>query len=328
VVLISGVWVILIGGPTLAATTFPDHPLGVLTVIKLGLVDCDTSHCVEFTKRLNHQGIAEDQWVQGARVVVGCPGESKIAPELIPKYAQEMAGLGVRLVDRPEAMIGHVDGVLIESLEGAAHWERARPFLEAGIPCFIDKPFAGSVAEAKKIADLAARKGVPLFSSSSLRYAPEVVRFPQDPKHGRLWGVLAYGPASQHPRNPGLLHYAIHAVEILYTLMGPGCEWVTCMETKGTDVVTGRWHDGRLASIRGIRDGPGAFGFTAFTDAGVKSIPVSTLFIYRELLTKIVEMMQTRKPPLAIGVTVEIMAFMEAARVSAHNHGNGVRVEV
>ena len=106
-------------------------------MIKLGMVDFDTSHSVEFTRRLNHKGITEDQWVNGATVVLGCPGASKIMPERIPEYQKEMEQLGVALVDTPEEMLGKVDGILIESLEGTPHAERARPFLEAGVPCFI-----------------------------------------------------------------------------------------------------------------------------------------------------------------------------------------------
>ena len=124
-------------------------------MIRLGILDFDTSHVVEFTRRLNHKGIAEDQWVDGAEVVIGCPGESKIMPERIPGYADEMKKLGVALVDKPEEMIGKVDGMLIESQEGGPHWERARPFLEAGLPCYIDKPFTCGVADARKIVDLA-----------------------------------------------------------------------------------------------------------------------------------------------------------------------------
>ena len=54
-------------------------------MLKLGILDFDTSHVVEFTKRLNHKDGAEDQWVDGAEVVIGCPGESKIMPERIPQ---------------------------------------------------------------------------------------------------------------------------------------------------------------------------------------------------------------------------------------------------
>ena len=103
-------------------------------MIRLGIVDFDTSHAVEFTKRLNHVDIAEDQWVEGARVVAGVPGESKIAPELIPKYAEQMKKYGVPLFDDPADLFGKVDAVLIESVDGSVHLDRAMPFLEQGHP--------------------------------------------------------------------------------------------------------------------------------------------------------------------------------------------------
>jgi hypothetical protein len=292
-------------------------------MIKLGMLDFDTSHVVEFARRLHHKGVAEEQWVDGAGIVIACPGESRIMPERIPGYKREIEKLGIPLVDQPTAMIGKVDGMLIESQQGGVHWERARPFLEAGLPCYIDKPFTCGVADAKKLAALAEAKKVPIFSSSSLRYAPELVRFMADPKHGKVLGAVAYGPASLHDLNPGLYHYGIHAVEVLYTLMGPGCRRVTCAHERDADVVTGQWKDGRLATVRGIRSGKSPYGCLAFAEQGVEAVPIGTAYIYRELLIKIVEMFQTKRAPLDIAVTVEIVAFIEAALRSGQNHGTG-----
>src|SRR5437762_900321 len=123
-----------------AASTPQCLNAGGLAMIRLGIVDFDTSHVVEFTKRLHRIGVPEDQWVDGA-----------------------------------EDLIGRVDGVLIESQQGDAHLPRARPFLEAGLPLFIDKPFANSLHDAREIVRLAGRHGSPLFSSSSLRFTPELV---------------------------------------------------------------------------------------------------------------------------------------------------------
>ena len=90
--------------------------------------------------------------------MIGCAGESKLSPERIEGFTEQMKKFGVPLVDKPADMIGKVDGMLIESVDGTVHLERATPFLEAGIPCFIDKPFTCSVADAKKIIELAERK--------------------------------------------------------------------------------------------------------------------------------------------------------------------------
>jgi virulence factor len=297
-------------------------------MLKLGILDFDTSHAVEFTKRFNHKEIAEDQWVDGAQVVIGCPGESKLSPERIPEYTAAMKKLGVPLVDKPEAMIGKVDVMLIEAVDGSVHLERARPFLEAGVPCFVDKPFTCSVADAHKLVELAAKKKLPLFSSSSLRFAPDLVAYTGEATHGKVLGAVAWGPASLHKRNPGLFHYGIHAVEVLYTLMGPGCESVTCTSDKAVDVATGLWKDGRVATVRGTRSGPGVYGAVAFAEKGVTPLAIDAKYIYRELLKKIVETYTTGKPPIDISVTVEIVAFIEAALKSANNHGTVQKVEV
>jgi len=198
------------------------------------------------------------------------------------------------------------------------------------VPCYIDKPFTCGVADARRIVELADKKGVPVFSSSSLRYAPELVEYVADAKHGKVLGALAYGPAPLYEKdptlNPGLYHYGIHAVEILYTLMGPGCERVACTHENGVDVATGQWRDGRVATVRGIRAGKADYGCVAFAEQGVRQVPIGTQFIYRELCKKIVEMFRTGKSPLDVAVTVEIIGFIEAANRSGANHGAGEMV--
>ena len=297
-------------------------------MLKLGILDFDTSHVVEFTKRLNHVGTDAEQFVEGAKVVVGCPGESKLSPERIAGFTEQMKKFGVPLVDKPSDMIGKVDAMLIEAVDGSVHLERAKPFLEAGVPCFVDKPFACSLADAKAMVALAAKKKLPIFSASSLRFAPELVEYVGAATHGKLVGCAVHGPVSQAERNPGLFHYGIHAVEMVFTLMGPGCTRVTCTSEKGVDVATGRWKDGRVATVRGIRDGKSEFGFVAFAQKDVKAVTVGTKFIYRELLKSVVEMFATGKPPIDPSVTLEIVAFIEAANRSGANHGAGETVAV
>jgi virulence factor len=291
-------------------------------MIRLGIVDFDTSHAVEFTKRLNHVAIAEDQWVEGAKVVAGVPGVSAIAPEVIPKNLETLKGYGIEILDDPAALFGKVDAVLIEAVDGSVHLARALPFLERGIPTYVDKPFACSLADAKTMMDLAMTRHIPLMSSSSLRYAPEVVAA-ADPKGplGALVGVSTFGPCMLHPRNPGMFHYGIHAVEMLFTLMGPGCKRVTCTSEPGAEVATGVWSDGRIGSVRGLRAGKHDYGFTAFGEKAVKSEGVGTKYIYRELLKKVVAMFETGQVPIDPRETLEIVGFIELARRSAEGGG-------
>jgi virulence factor len=297
-------------------------------MIRLGIVDFDTSHAVEFTKRLNHVDIAQDQWVEGARVVAGVPGTSKISPEVIGKNTEQLRQYGIEILNDPADLFGKIDAVLIESVDGSVHLERALPFLEKGMPTYIDKPFACSLADARKITELAMTKHIPLMSSSSLRYAPEVVAAKAGGAAGKIVGVSTYGPAPVHPRNPGLFHYGIHPVEMLFTLMGPGCKRVSCLGSVGGEVATGLWADGRVASVRGIRVGKQDYGFTLFGIKGVTTQGVSTTYIYRELLKQIVALFTTRQLPIDLHETLEIVAFIEGARRSLEGGGTPVDIAV
>ena len=293
-------------------------------MIRLGIVDFDSSHSVEFTKRLNHRGVAEEQWVDGAQVVLGCALPSAITEQsridqFVRTFTEE---LGVPLVARPEELIGQVDAVLIESVDGSVHLERARPFLEAGIPTFVDKPLACLLQEGRELIELAERKNVPLFSSSSLRYAPEVAAMKERREStGAVLGCDVHCPASTHPRNPGLFHYGIHGVETLFALMGAGCETVWSVSEPGGEVAVGRWKDGRLGTLRGTRAGAHGYGFTLFGEKQVVAETIGTQFIYRELLKQIVEMFRTGRSPLDPHETLEIVGFMEAALHSSRENG-------
>jgi len=282
-------------------------------MIRVGIVDWDTSHVVQFTKRMNHIDIEEDQWVDGAQVVAGCPMESKHSPERVPEYTAQLQEYGIEVVDRPQDLIGKIDAVCIEANDGTVHLERARPFLEAGIPCYIDKPFECSLENAKEIMRLAQENSVPTFSSSSLRFCPEVQETISDPEIGAVVGADAWSPASEHPLNPGLFNYGIHGVEILYTLMGKGCAKVSCAYTEGGEVVTGIWEDGRIGVMRGTRAGSHSYGFVAWGEKSVKQSGISTQYIYRELLKQMIKMFETGQPPIDPMVTLEIVAFIIGA---------------
>src|SRR5204862_6440476 len=124
---------------------------------------------------------------------------------------------------------GRGDGVRVEAGGGAARLVRAGPFLEHGLPLFVDQPFTNSVHDAREIARTAALHDAPVFSSASLRFTPDLVALCEGREAlGAIHGADVWTPASTHPRNPGLFHYGIHGVEALYTIMGPGCHEVWC----------------------------------------------------------------------------------------------------
>ena len=72
------------------------------------------------------------------------------------------------VVDDPRDMIGHVDGMLIDDITAISIYPTlARPFLEAGIPTFVNRPFATSLAKGREMVETAERHGAALHTSSA-----------------------------------------------------------------------------------------------------------------------------------------------------------------
>lgn len=289
-------------------------------MVTLGLVNLDTSHTVAFCQRLHHKGVPESQWVDGAEIKWAWRGESNVCtPEQMDGYQRTLVDeFGVKMLDDLGAMVPLVDGACIEANEGWRHLELARPFLEAGKRCWIDKPFAGNFAQAKATAALAEKHSAAVFSCSSLRFADELQAFCA--AHPTITGVDVIAPAPQHPHNPGLLHYGIHGVEMLFALLGPGCQSVSCVSLPEQEVCVGRWADGRLGTLRGLHNGPWSYAFRAVAGGdggGVFDVSVGTGTIYRNLLRHMVRFFETGETPFPLAETLEIAGFMDAAAESA-----------
>src|SRR5688572_32617314 len=191
-------------------------------IIRVGLIGTDTSHATEFTKIIN---AAEHAEIKGIRVVAAFPGGSEDLPESrdrVKGYAEKLQKSGVEIVDSIPALLAKVDAVLLESIDGRKHLEQARPVFESGKLLFIDKPLAGSLADAVAIAELAKKHNAKWFSASSLRYSPGIAGARSNPKVGDVTGCDAWGPCSIDPTVPDLFWYGIHGVETLFTIMGPG----------------------------------------------------------------------------------------------------------
>jgi hypothetical protein len=293
---------------------------------RLGIVDCDTSHVVAFTQRLHHVDVGEDHWVDGAQIVAAVPMPSRVSPERVPRFVEQLRAYGIRILDRPDQLLGEVDGVLVEANDGSVHLERALPFVEKGIPTWIDKPLACSTADALALTAAAKRGGTPLFSASSLRFdVPVQDVHARREELGAVTGADAFSPASQHPRNPGFFHYGVHAVEVAYSLLGRGCRRVRCIRTEGTDLALGEWVDGRLGTVRGIRSGARQTGFTAVTENQVIASRCGP-YQYRELLKRMIEFFRTGLSPVPLEEMVEVVAFQEAANLSMERAGEPVEL--
>jgi len=294
--------------------------------IRLGIIGTDTSHVTAFTKMLNDKSDANH--VPGARVVAAFKGGSPDVEDSrtrIDRFAAEIKDKwGIEFVDSIEALTERVDAVLLLSVDGRPHLNQVRPVFKAKKRVFIDKPFTASYADAREIVRLSRESGVPFFSSSSLRFVADLQAVRNSDKHGGITGAFTFGPEHLEPHHPDLFWYGIHAIEMLYTLLGPGCEKVTRVKTGSGDTVVGTWKDGRIGTMRGLIEGKQDYGAVAFGMKAVLATPVPIRSDYRNLVVEIVKFFQTGVPPVPPEETLEIMAFMEAADLSKARGGASV----
>lgn len=297
--------------------------------IKVGIIGTDTSHVPAFTKLLNDP--KEPGYIPGARVVAAFKGGShdvESSHTRVERFAAEIRDkYGVEIVASIEELLAKVDAVLLLSVDGRPHLAQVRPVFKAGKRVFIDKPFAASYADAREIVRLSRESGTPFFSTSSLRYAADVVALKNKPELGGIIGAMTFGPSPTEPHHPDLFWYGIHGIEMLYTLMGAGCESITRTNSAGTDIVTGKWKDGRLGTFRGIRDGKQDYGAVAFGAKGNAGAMPPMKVDYRPLLVEIVKFFQTGVAPIPPEETLEMMAFMEAADLSKARGGAPVALK-
>ncbi len=282
--------------------------------LRLGIVGTDTSHVIAFTKAFNDA--SDPDHVAGVRVVAAYKGGSpdlKESATRVDKYAEELhSKWNIEIVPDIATLCSRVDGLLLESVDGRVHLAQAKQVIAAGKPMFIDKPLASTLEDAREIARLAKDAGVPWFSSSSLRYS-EIVTALKSPD---ATGVATWGPGPLEEHHQlDLAWYAIHPVEMLYALMGTGCEEVSRTYTPDADVLVGRWKGGRIGTVRALRP-YSEFGAVVFRPKEILQSDPKMKTGYGPLLVQIAKFFETRQAPVANEETLEIFAFLDAAQRS------------
>jgi hypothetical protein len=295
--------------------------------LRAGMIGLDTSHVVEFVNLLNSPKAKGE--LAEMTVVAAYPGGSPDLPiswNRVKGFTNTLRNKGVKIVASIPQLLDQVDVVLLESVDGRPHLAQARPVIAAGKPLFIDKPMAASLADAIQIFRLAKAKHVLCFSASSLRFDSG----PQDVRQGTagfgaVRGCVAWCPAGGAPTQPEpFWFHGIHGVELLFTIMGPGCQSVS---QAVPERVVGHWKGGRqgvfVANNRGARKP--AYGATV--EGTERSGDASMSESYAPLLVAIVKSFKSGKSPVDPAETLEIMAFMEAADQSRQQGGVPVSIE-
>lgn len=170
---------------------------------RIGIVGTESSHVDHVVRYCNAEHRAGP-----ARVVAVAPA----TPD------ERVRDLGIdRVVGAPAELLGLVDAVVIADRDARRHAGQALPFLTAGLPTLVDKPFAADVADGEAMVAAARRHGAPLTSYSALRWHPALAAVTRIAPRA----VVATGPADPASPYAGIHFYGTHPVE-LALLLAPG----------------------------------------------------------------------------------------------------------
>ncbi len=193
---------------------------------RIGIIGGENSHADNFAERINlpdEQGIFR---YPDCRITMVSGHYPEANRTLAEKFGID------QVVDDPKEMLGKVDAVLITARDGKYHLEFAKPFLEAGIPLFVDKPFTADPAQAEELISLAKEKGVPLCGGSSVKYSDELLElkdFIRTTDKEIMGGSLS-APVQINSEHSGFYFYASHLVEMTMELFGYNPQSVTAVK--------------------------------------------------------------------------------------------------
>jgi hypothetical protein len=329
--------------------------------IRVGVLGLDNYQCVEYAVMFNmpksekllarlspearHEAEISMKEFAGLKVTAALPIGSPDIPESVtnqPKWIDQIQRPGVKIVSTVEELLAESDCVMIFSLDGRQHLEQARKVLTAKKPLFIGRPMASSLVDVREIFRLAEENKTPVWSASQHRYSPGFYGMREHPEVGKVLGVDVYGGYQTEPHHPDLYWHALHGIETLYTIMGPGCTSVRCISTPYAEEIVGVWKDGRVGTFRGIKQGKLKYSATVFGDTGVSTagiyghgvpvkgvVPTNDAYMgYEGIGREMAKFFKTGKAPVSPEETIEIFTFMDAAHESKAKNGAPIEIKV
>lgn len=217
------------------------------------------------------------------------------------------AALIPNIVAKPEDVIGSVDAVLISTDDGTDHVRRARPFVEAGLPVFVDKPLASTIDELNTFIDWD-KSGRKILSSSGMRYSPELnVLIATLPSLGDLrWISMVTAKTWER--------YGIHSLEPVFRLTGPGFVSIRLESQPGLEIAHLIHKSGAQVTLPVIYDGGATFGTGQVCGSkGQTSVRFAdTYSAFRSQLLSFIEFVRTGVAPYPFAHTIEMMAVIIA----------------
>jgi predicted dehydrogenase len=284
--------------------------------MKIGIVGAENSHTVAIAKTLNIE-----------KAVSGCEvthvwGETA---EYADKAAED--GRIPNIVQEPPEMIGQVEGVVVDHRHAKHHLAAARPFIEAGVPVFVDKPFCIDLKEGIDFVNLARSKNTPLTSYSVLPMQQSAREFEEAMKGlGTLRSFVTAGPVEIESEYGGVFFYGIHQVDFMLSLVEAKPMSVSTARQGEDGIATITFDSGAFGVVHCLNGWSGGFTGTVYGEKGAHHAALAwDQNIYLTGIKTFCRMFETRQEPLPPSSYLRPVAVL-AAMQKSFDTGNAVDV--
>lgn len=227
------------------------------------------------------------------------------------------------VADRADDVIGQVDAVVVATDRGYEHVDRCKPFIDAGLPIFIDKPLTDNAGHLRQFIAWH-EAGKPFMSTSAMRYGKEFRALDARLAETGDLRFITVSMAKSWER------YGIHALEAVYPMLAPG--GYTAVSHRG-DEHANFMHlaheSGVSVLLNVINDLYGAFGHVhAFgTKGAVETKFQDTFHAFKTQLEAFAQFLRTGESPVPFAETVEQMKIIIAGIESRQRGGEVVRLD-
>ena len=219
------------------------------------------------------------------------------------------------IVNNPKDMIGVVDAIILARDDPENHLKYAKPFLEAGLPIFIDKQLADTVDDCREILRYT-DEDYPIMAGSGARYSNNVIRAGKTLND--LTVISVHGMCRVN-----WIRYGHHVFEPIARLFGLDIINVRSLESiDGHDIVQIKYASGMNVILEFIENIHLPIQFTCFS---LEKEPLVVCFddffhSYRELLKSFTSLVSEGTKPFPYREMVDIARVVLAGHLSKKNN--------
>jgi hypothetical protein len=187
------------------------------------------------------------------------------------------------------------------------HLELCQRVFQFAKPTYVDKTFAPDLATARTIFDLADKHGVPVQTTSALRYT----NVQAHAKTSAPLHMIAWGGGSSFEE------YAIHPVELVVSCMGPGA---TSLMRRGAGKYSQlliNFGDDRSATVNVYASEGTPYAAAVTDEKGTKLIEVETSKLFVDTAAAVLDFLETGKPNIERAESLMVRRILDAAATPA-----------